>query len=124
VLPTDVQELQGLVVDLQDQVAYLTRMLFGRRSEKCPDDPNQGLLFEGLDVPDETAGGSEEDDEEAPPRKRKRRRHRGRAPLPAHLPRHTHEIHPPDAERTCACCESTKKIIGQEVNYPRLKSRA
>jgi len=122
VLSSDVTELQRLVQDqenriqdLQSQVAYLTRMLFGRRSEKSADDPKQGLLFGGLETTNESEEGSEEEDEEAPPRRRKRRRHRGRVPLPAHLPRHTHEIHPPDAERTCSCCTTAKKVIGQEV---------
>ncbi len=114
-LPTDVKTLQARIQELEDQVSHLTRMLFGRRSEKCPDDPNQGLLFGGLAAADEAEEGTEEDEEEAPPRRRRRRRHRGRGPLPAHLPRHTHEIHPPDAECTCSCCAIAKKIIGQEV---------
>ena len=33
-LPSDVGQLQALVVELSEQVAYLSRMLFGRRSEK------------------------------------------------------------------------------------------
>ena len=114
-LPSDVKELQAIVRDLRDQVAYFKRMLFGRRSEKSEDNPNQGLLFGGVEVRDEAEDGSHEEEDETPPRKRRRPRHRGRVPLPDHLPRHTHEIHPPDAECTCSCCETAKKIIGQEV---------
>ena len=116
-LPSDVKELQAIVRELRDQVAYFKRMLFGRRSEKSEDNPNQGLLFGSVETQDEAEDGSEEEEqeEEASSRKRRRRRHRGRVPLPDHLPRHTHEIHPPDAECTCSCCETAKKIIGQEV---------
>ncbi len=118
-LPSDVKALQSLVRELRDQVAYFKRMLFGRRSEKSEDNPNQGLLFGGVETQDEAEDGSaeEEQEEEASrrQRRRRRRRHRGRVPLPDHLPRHTHEIHPPDAECTCSCCETAKKIIGQEV---------
>ena len=52
-LPTDVSTLQQMVLtllgqidDLQGQLYYLKRQLFGQRSEKL--DPNQRLLFEYL----------------------------------------------------------------------------
>jgi len=110
-LPTDVAELQALVSELREQVAYLTRMLFGRRSEKLADDPNQGRLFGAPAAPAETAP-AEEDDPDPPPR---RKGHKGRRPLPDSLPRETHEIHPPEHERTCPECGAAKVIFGQDV---------
>ncbi len=107
-----------MIRDLQDQVAYLQRMLFGRRSEKSHDDPRQGLLFGRLEPQDEQeaeAATEESDDDEARPRRRRRRRHRGRQPLPAHLPRHVHEIHPPQEELVCPCCGESKTSFAQEV---------
>jgi len=112
-LPSDVGQLQAMVVELSEQVAYLSRMLFGRRSEKLADDPGQGRLFGQLLPP--PAAPPEDDDDPPPARPRKRRRHRGRRPLPADLPREIHEIHPPEAERTCPDCGQPKEIFGQDV---------
>jgi transposase len=116
-LPCNVKELQALVVDLFGQVEYLKRMLFGRRSEKRHDDPDQTLLFGRL-ASDETPPAEEEEADEEDGQstsRRPRKRHHGRRPLPEGLPRHTHEIHPPEEERTCPCCSQQKTIFGQEV---------
>ena len=52
-LPTDVSTLQQMVLtllgqidDLQGQLYYLKRQLFGKKSEKL--DPHQRMLFENL----------------------------------------------------------------------------
>lgn len=113
-LPVDVAELQALVTALQAQVAYLTRMVFGRRSEKFPDDPKQGRLFGELPQPAE-AVPPEDDEPDPSPRRRRRKRHPGRGPLPENLPRRLHEIHPPESERTCPDCGTTKVIFGEDV---------
>ena len=108
-----------MVIDLSDQVAYLERMLFGRRSEKLHDDPHQSLLFasaEGGEAQEgqEAEEGSEENEEACSPR-RGRKRHRGRRALPDHLPRCIHELHPPQEELTCPCCGERKVVFGQDV---------
>ncbi len=128
-LPTSVQDLQAMVIALQHQVAQLQRMLFGRRSEKLPaDHPSQGFLF-GRIEPQEPAAEPEtpqasteatapenespaQDEEPAP---HKQTRHRGRRPLPAHLMRCVHEIHPPAGERTCPSCQHAKTVFGADV---------
>ena len=116
-----------MVIALQHEVAQLRRMLFGRRSEKLlPDDPNQGLLFGRIDPqeqrdeaqasPDESASSQDdasEDDEESAPRRRTK--HRGRRPLPAHLMRCVHDIHPPQEEQTCPSCGHDKTVFGADV---------
>jgi transposase len=111
-LPANVAELQALVARLLQENEYLKRMLFGRRSEKLPDDPSQGRLFGEALVPTEAAP-PEDDEPDPPPRRRKR--HKGRRPLPDSLPRETHEIHPPENERTCPECGAPKAIFGQDV---------
>ncbi len=111
-LPADVAELQALVARLLQENEYLKRMLFGRRSEKLADDPSQGRLFGDAVAP--TAAVPAEDDEPDPP-PRRRKRHKGRRPLPDSLPRETHEIHPPEHERTCPDCGAPKTIFGQDV---------
>lgn len=105
-----------MVVELQGQVDYLKRMLFGRRSEKLHDDANQGVLF-GRSEPDDPQEQEEEseEDDEVPSQRHRRTRHRGRRPLPAHLPRCTHEIHPPQEELNCPCCGQSKAVFSKDV---------
>jgi transposase len=124
-LPTNVQDLQAMVFALQHQVMQLQRMLFGRRSERLlPDDPSQGFLFgriepqepqeESQPSQEESAPSSDdasEEDEEPAPRRRNTRHH-GRRPLPAHLMRCVHDIHPPQEEQTCPSCGHGKTIFG------------
>jgi transposase len=123
-LPTNVEDLQAMVIHLQHQVMQLQRMLFGRRSERVvPEDPNQMLIF-GKIEPQEPSTSEEEDksaeaeaseDHEEPAPPRRKTRHRGRRPLPSHLPRCIHDIHPPQEELTCPCCGGGKTVFGQDV---------
>lgn len=112
-LPANVAELQALVSELREQVAYLTRMLFGRRSEKLTEDTSQGRLFGEAPAP--AAAPAPDDGEPDPPPRRRRRRHPGRRPLPENLPRQINELHPPEDERTCSACGAAKVIFGQDV---------
>jgi transposase len=119
-LPSNVQDLQAMVMALQHEVAQLRRMLFGRRSERLlPDDPNQALLFGRIDPQEESgdSSSSEEQDasDEEPAPRRRPTCHRGRRPLPAHLMRCVHDIHPPEEERTCPSCGHAKRIFGRDV---------
>jgi transposase len=114
-LPSDVEELKALVLELLHENAHLKRMLFGRRSEKLHEDPNQGVLFGRLESDDRPEQEDNlEDGKETTPRRR-RTRHRGRRPLPDHLPRCIHEIHPPEEDLTCPCCGERKVVFGQDV---------
>lgn len=125
-LPTNVRDLQAMVIALQHQVLQLQRMLFGRRSERLlPDDPAQGFLFgriEPQEEPEESPAGesappdeSPEEAEEPAPRTPRRTSHAGRRPLPAHLMRCVHDLHPSEEERTCPSCGEEKKIFGADV---------
>lgn len=114
-LPSDVEQLQTMIVELRQQVEYLKRMLFGRRSEKLHDNPNQGVLFGRLEPDDGQEQEEVSEEDEGVPRRRRRTRHRGRRPLPDHLPRQTHEIHPPEEELTCPCCGERKVVFAQDV---------
>jgi transposase len=122
-LPTNVKDLQAMVIALQHQVAQLTRMLYGRRSERLwPEDPGQGMLFGRVDPEDEPPasskdeGSSEHDaSDEEPTPKRRKSAHRGRRPLPAHLMRCIHDLHPPQDEQTCPSCGTAKTVFGADV---------
>ena len=119
-LPTNVEDLQAMVIALQHQVLQLQRMLFGRRSEKLPpDDPNQGLLFGRIEPVEETEEKQENEasseDQEPAPKRSCRKNHHGRGPLPPHLMRCLHDIHPPEEELTCPSCHQPKKVFGQDA---------
>ncbi|MFH1418526.1 MAG: IS66 family transposase zinc-finger binding domain-containing protein [Planctomycetota bacterium] len=107
--------MQALVVELLHENAYLKRMRFGRRSDKLQDHPNQGLLFGTPEADQDQEEKAPEEDDETPPRRQRRSRHRGRRPLPDHLPRGRHESHPPKEEWTCPCGGERKVVFGQEV---------
>jgi transposase len=117
-LPTQVSTLQQMVLmllgqidDLQGQLYYLKRQLFGKKSEKL--DPHQRLLFENLY--DEVKAKIEQQQPKA--RKAPSRRntnHNGRRPLPENLPRETIEIEPEEQEKICSVCHRPKQRIGAE----------
>jgi len=118
-LPNDANTLKQMVLTLLDQIDdlngqlyYLKRQLFGKKSEKL--DPAQRLLFENLY--DQVKSKI---DQQKPPKaqtvkKRKRADHHGRNPLPKDLPREVIEIEPPDEEKTCPACHKEKERIGSE----------
>jgi len=109
-----------MVLALLHENAQLKRMLFGRRSEKLPlDDPDQDLLFGRIeaqaqqDTPQEDDAAA--DDAEPAPRRSRRRPHPGRRPLPAHLMRCVHDLHPEPADLTCPSCGQAKTRFGADV---------
>jgi len=118
-LPNDPRTLKQMVLtlleqieDLNGQLYYLNRQLFGKKSEKL--DPAQRLLFENL-----YEQVKAKIDQQSPPKaqtvqKSKNAEHQGRNPLPRDLPREVLEIEPADDERTCPVCHKPKQRIGSE----------
>ena len=121
-LPNDTDTLKDMVLtllgqidDLNGQLYYLKRQLFGTKSEKL--DRNQRLLFEQLY--EETKAKIEQQQKKPDTKKsvraRKRSTHTGRNPLPSALPRKTIAIEPAEEERTCPVCKNQKSVIGTET---------
>ena len=119
-LPNDTDTLKQMVLtllgqidDLNGQLYYLKRQLFGKKSEKL--DPAQRLLFENLY--DEVKAKVEE--QKLPKtkvvKKRKNANHKGRRPLPADLTRKTIDIEPSEEEKVCSVCHNEKQRIGTEI---------
>ena len=118
-LPNDANTLKQMVLtlleqieDLNGQLYYRKRQLFGKKSEKL--NPAQRLLFENHY--DQVKAKI---DQQAPPKastvkKRKNANHHGRNALPTDLPREVIEIEPPDEEKTCPVCHKKKERIGSE----------
>ena len=118
-LPNDANTLKQMVLtlleqidDLNGQLYYLKRQLFGKKSEKL--DPAQRLLFENLY--DQVKAKIDQQKPSKPPtvKKRKNANHHGRNALPQDLPREVIEIEPPDEEKICPVCHKEKQRIGSE----------
>ena len=119
-LPNDVSTLKQMVLtllgqidNLEGQLHYLRRQLFGKKSEKL--DPAQRLLFESLynEVEAKVEEQRQAKTEKVPARKNAN--HKGRRPLPENLLRKTIEIEPDKKEMICDSCGSEKSKIGEEV---------
>jgi transposase len=99
--------------DLQGQLYYLKRQLFGKKSEKL--DPQQRLLFESLYTQVQAKVDQQRHAKAKKEKPRTNANHRGRKPLPENLRRETIEIEPSKEERVCDHCGSAKSRIGEEV---------
>lgn len=98
----------------REEVEYLRRRLFGKRSERFPEGPT---LFEGLDAPPpETAPDDEGSLLGEGERKKARRKPTGRRPLPASFPRVRIEHPLPEEERFCPDCGEDFERIGEDTS--------
>jgi transposase len=110
------QARQARTIDqLQHQLQYLLRRLFGRSAEKL--DPKQLQLFETLLAqlaPPTPAPAPAPETVSATPRPASHGH--GRRRLPADLPRQKviHDL--PEEEKPCPCCGKLRHVIGQEVS--------
>jgi len=118
-LPDDTNTLKQMVLTLLDQIDdlngqlyYLKRQLFGKKSEKL--DPAQRLLFENLYDQVRAKIEEQKQPEVKAVKKRKNANHKGRNPLPKDLPRKIIEIEPPEEEKVCPVCNNEKQRIGSE----------
>ncbi len=118
-LPDDAETLKQMVVtllsqidDLNGQLYYLKRQLFGKKSEKLH--PAQRLLFENLYDEVKAKLQQQRQPKAIKPKVRKNANHKGRKPLPADLPRETIEIEPTEKEKTCPVCHKQKQRIGSQ----------
>jgi len=114
-LLSNVNEQARQIVDLQSQLEWFKRHVFGRRSEKL--DANQLTLFEGMTqtAPQVEHGSAAVSQRPAGMTDKSRQHRNGRVPLPAHLPRERIEYHPPREELICSCCGQAKQIMGEEI---------
>jgi hypothetical protein len=87
-LPNDTDTLKEMVLtllgqidDLQGQLYYLKRQLFGKKSEKL--DPQQRLLFEELYTQVQAKIEEQKQPKPEVAKKRKNENHKGRNPLPS-----------------------------------------
>ena len=122
-LPNDTDTLKEMVLtllgqidDLQGQLHYLKRQLFGKKSEKL--DPQQRLLFEELYTQVQAKIEEQKQPKLEVAKKRKNENHKGRNPLPADLKREIIPIEPSEEEKFCDIHNKPKTFIacGQEIH--------
>jgi len=127
-LPDDTEACHALIGELLRDIAqyrqridYLTRRLFGKKSEKF--DPKDLDFFGRPDLLSPNCEPSEETVDEEEPRPEDepkvtpspKRKNRGRKPLPKDLPRERREYDVPESEKICPHCEKEKTRIGEDV---------
>lgn len=126
-LPENLEQCHALVRELvrdiaqhQMRIDYLTRRLFGRRSERL--EPGELTFFgerdfPGAEVPEGAAESQvPEHDEAARERSPRPSRCNGRRPLPKDLPRKRIEHDIAAADKICPECGCDKKRIGEETS--------
>jgi transposase len=111
-LLSDVNEKNRQIDDLQNQLEWFKRHVFGRRSEKLS--PNQLTLFQGITA-EHVTPLEESIQKHADVSGRSKKHLNGRRPLPEDLPRERIEYHPPKGDLICSCCGQAKQAIGEEV---------
>ena len=117
-LPDDIHVLRQMVLqllanvnNLQHELGWYQRHLFGRRSEQL--DPNQQMLFDLLGQAIEQREAASKAPVPKPASKPSQRN--GRVALPKHLPRERIEYHPPEQALQCPVCGGRKEPMGEEV---------
>ncbi len=102
---------------LSQQLAYLKRMIFGQKRERVvPDVPEEQMSLEGLfEHADVKIPGFAETKETITYDRRKPKKGHGRKPIPDDLHREQIVLDVPESEKTCSCCGTEKKHIGDDV---------
>jgi transposase len=124
VIPADNAEKDELLIKYHDRIQYLEqqvsqmkRMIFGQKRERfVPAVPEEQMSLEGIF---EHAGaqipGFSETKETITYDRRKPKKGHGRKPIPDDLHREKHVLDVPESEKTCSCCGTPKKHIGDDV---------
>jgi len=119
------EKLELTRAQLQQRVDYLTRMIFGRRSEKLTreelgqlalafgaSEEEAGAAEPEVPTPDGPTESNEGESTDSGDRKRKKRKHPGRTRLSAELERKVNLVPVPEGERSCKCCGGEMSCIG------------
>lgn len=128
-LPDDIEALKSLVLssaskvvtyqerntELERQVAWLKKQLFGSKSERQTVDAPEQQNFEFVDLP--TAPEKSADASWGANESKQNRRHpHGRNLIPPNIPRERIEHTLPEEQRKCTCCGETMQPFGEEIS--------
>ena len=112
-LTAERDELRRRIEQQEHQLLRLTRMQFGRKSERLPDDQ----LQLGLEDTEQAIARNKAEAERRDPEVRRQhvaKRRASRGALPAHLPRIEITLAPEDT--TCPCCRAAMALIGEDTS--------
>src|SRR5271157_758245 len=115
-IPASYDELLAEYLSIKRELAQLKRMIFGQKTEKFApktDDAQQMVLKGLFDIPPSSTPGFAETREKISYERRKPGH--GRKPIPDDLHREIHILDVPESEKTCACCDTKKKHIGDDI---------
>lgn len=112
-LDRQIKSQQATIEKMQHQLEDLIRSKYGRSSEKL--DINQ-LMMEGLVLDADGEGQPPEPPpaEPAPAKPRAKSKHKGRRPLPDHLPRHEIIVPAAEEQKICPVTGQPRPFIGYE----------
>ena len=104
------------LVERDQQIAHLTKMLFARKSERLVNDKQPLLPFPGDEPtpppPPHVEEAADEEYEEVTTKRKKR----GATRISQDLPREIRTITLPEDERKCPCCNEPMHKIGEECS--------
>ena len=110
-----VEQQRAEILSLKEQLAWLKRQIFGKKSERVIDTPAEQLLFEGF----ENANEQKEEGQTIAAHKRKKRTPTGNdtIQLPDDLPVETIVIDLPQEEKVCKETGVALRHIGEEISF-------
>lgn len=116
---SDLQSAQALIAELEHQIeqlrhqlAHLTKYVFGRRSEKGSDVPEQGVLPFASAAGEVEVASEDEEPAHSEVKSYQRRKHPGRKALPPELPREQVVLDLSAEHKHCGGCDQPKVRIG------------
>ena len=115
-LATTATTLEARNAELEKQVAHLTRLVFGRKSERSEDNhPQLPFPEEAATEPPPPPHVDEAADDECETVTYQRKK-RGATRISKDLPRETTRIELPEQDRLCPCCNEAMQPIGEETS--------
>lgn len=105
----EIQTQSERIAELEQQLAWLKRQVFGRKSERLVL-PGQAELFTPEEWEQEAPAPVEESEQISYERRKPKRN-----PLPKHLPRERIELDVAEADKVCPCCAGPRQRIGEET---------
>lgn len=109
------EEQRAEILYLKEQIAWLTRQIFGKKSERVVDANPEQLKFDGFETTDQ----QKTETQTIPAHERKKRTSTGEdaIKLPADLPVETTVIDIPEEEKICKETGIPLEKIGEEVSH-------
>lgn len=105
----EIQSQSERIQELEQQLDWLKRQVFGRKSERLVVIPGQADLFPSEALA-ETPPPSVETETVTYERRKPKR-----SPLPKDLPRERIELDVEAANKVCPCCQAARRRIGEEI---------